>query len=72
VFVQFASAHAFAETCASARQLAECGQCVVCARPRGFLQLPGSINNGDEIEAIHLKRMGELGIDFSIEVFPDM
>jgi hypothetical protein len=37
-----------------------------------FLQLTGSINNGDEIDSSLLQTMGELGVDFGIEVFPDM
>ena len=37
-----------------------------------YLQLPGSVNNGDTIDSILLKTMGELGIDLLIEVFPGM
>jgi hypothetical protein len=35
-----------------------------------YLQLPGSVNNGDTIESALLKKMVELGIDLSTEVFP--
>ena len=35
-----------------------------------YLQLPGSINNGDTIASEHLKTLGKIGIDLSIEVFP--
>lgn len=35
-----------------------------------YLQLPGSINNGDTIESEYLKILGEMGIDLLIEVFP--
>lgn len=37
-----------------------------------YLQLPGSVNNGDTIDSMLLKTMGELGIDLLIEVFPGM
>lgn len=37
-----------------------------------YLQLPGSVNNGDTIDSMFLKTMGELGIDLLIEVFPGM
>jgi hypothetical protein len=36
-----------------------------------YLQLSGSINNGDTIESALIKTMGELGVDLLIEVFPD-
>lgn len=36
-----------------------------------YLQLTGSINNGDTIESALIKTMGELGVDLLIEVFPD-
>ena len=34
-----------------------------------YLQLPGTVNNGDEIDSDLLQTMGKLGIDFLIEVF---
>jgi hypothetical protein len=37
-----------------------------------YLQLPGSINNGDTIDLPLLKKLVELEIDLSIEVFPGM
>ena len=35
-----------------------------------YFQLPGSKNNGDTIESICLKTLGEMGVDLLIEVFP--
>lgn len=35
-----------------------------------YLQLPGSINNGDTIESEHLKILGAMGVNLLIEVFP--
>ncbi len=35
-----------------------------------YLQLPGSINNGDTIESELLKKIGYLGIDLLVEIFP--
>lgn len=36
-----------------------------------YIQMPGSINNGDTIESEYLKRLGMLGVDLLIEVFPN-
>lgn len=35
-----------------------------------YLQLPGSVNNGDTIESKLIKKIGDLGIDLLVEVFP--
>jgi hypothetical protein len=35
-----------------------------------YLQLPGSINNGDTIESEQLEALGKMGVDLLIEVFP--
>jgi hypothetical protein len=37
-----------------------------------YFQFPGSVNNGDTIPSSQLKILGELGVDLSLEVFPDM
>ncbi len=37
-----------------------------------YLQLPGSVNNGDTIEPALLNEMAQLGIELSIKVFPHM
>ena len=37
-----------------------------------YLQLPGSINNGDTIESVDIKKIVGIGVDLLIEVFPDM
>jgi len=36
-----------------------------------YLQLSGSINNGDSIDSALLKKIGELGVDLLVEVFLD-
>jgi len=36
-----------------------------------YLQLPGSVNQGETIDSSILQRMGDMGISFGIEVFPD-
>jgi len=36
-----------------------------------YLQLSGSVNHGATIASSLLKTMGELGLDLSIEIFPD-
>ena len=35
-----------------------------------YLQMPGSSNNGGILESELLKRLGDLGVDLLIEVFP--
>lgn len=37
-----------------------------------YLQLPGSVNIGDTIDSTLLCRLGEMGVNLSVEVFPDM
>jgi hypothetical protein len=37
-----------------------------------YLNLPGSVNIGDTIDSTVLCKLGKMGVDLSIEVFPDM
>ena len=37
-----------------------------------YMHLPGRVNHGDTLEPPLLQRMGEMGIELTIEVFPHM